>query len=77
MVDASSATAPETMVTLANFAGEETGILVTGTQRKFSGWVRSDIGRKYGLQKSYFQRLFEMEPYSNLHSNLITRVSEN
>ncbi|KAF5177276.1 hypothetical protein FRX31_033137 [Thalictrum thalictroides] len=77
MVDASIATEPETLVTLTNFAGEETGILVTGTERNFPGWVRSDIVRKYGLQNSYFQRLFEMEPNSNLNSNLIMHVAKN
>ncbi|KAF5203078.1 hypothetical protein FRX31_007335 [Thalictrum thalictroides] len=50
MVEASSGTEPETMLPIANFAGEETWILVTGTQRNFSGWVRrSDIGRKYAV----------------------------
>ncbi|KAL5725483.1 RNA helicase [Ranunculus cassubicifolius] len=75
MVDASSATEPETMVTLANMVGEETGVVIAGTERNFSGWVRSDIGRKYGLQKSYFQRLFEMEPYCRLSPALITRIA--
>ncbi|KAF5186871.1 Helicase mov-10, partial [Thalictrum thalictroides] len=76
MVDASLATEPETMVMLANFVAEKTVVVVTGTERTFPTWLRSDIGRKYGLQKSYFQRIFERKQYSSLCPNLVIRISE-
>jgi helicase MOV-10 len=63
LVDASSATEPEAMVALANFANDNTSVIVTGAPKDHSGWVRSNVGRKYGLSKSYFERLLEIGPY--------------
>ncbi|XP_059447499.1 probable RNA helicase SDE3 [Corylus avellana] len=63
LVDASSTTEPEAMVALANFANDNTSVIVTGAPGDSSGWVRSDVGRKYGLRKSYFERLLELGPY--------------
>ncbi|XP_025015193.1 probable RNA helicase SDE3 isoform X1 [Ricinus communis] len=74
MVDASSATEPEAMVALANFANEKTTVIVTGAPRNHSGWVRSDLARKNGLMKSYFERLCERTPYKNLDPNFIMQL---
>lgn len=65
MVDASSATEPDTMVALANFATDETAVVITGSRTRHADRVRSDMARKNGLKRSYFRRLMESEPYSS------------
>nr|CAD1843612.1 unnamed protein product [Ananas comosus var. bracteatus] len=63
LVDASSSTEPETIVALANLVGKTTAVVVTGSLLNMPRWVRSDMARRNGLKKSFFQRLLEMEPY--------------
>ncbi|KAJ4974095.1 hypothetical protein NE237_007269 [Protea cynaroides] len=63
MVDASSAMEPEALVLITSLVDENTKVVVTGSSRDSCKWVRSDIARRYGLKKSYFQRLLESEPY--------------
>ncbi|KAM7470150.1 hypothetical protein LguiA_008333 [Lonicera macranthoides] len=48
LVDASSATEPETMVPLANLANERTAVVITGAPNSHSRWVRSNIAKQYG-----------------------------
>ncbi|XP_077247154.1 putative RNA helicase SDE3 isoform X7 [Tasmannia lanceolata] len=65
LVDASNATEPEVMVTLANLVDEKTAIVVTGCLGYSPERVRSDIARRNGLKRSYFLRLLDREPYSS------------
>ncbi|KAJ6413465.1 hypothetical protein OIU84_006296 [Salix udensis] len=74
LVDASSATEPETMVALANLAGENTAVIVTGASRNHPGWVRSDIAREKGLMTSYFERIRDSQPYRSLHPKFIKQL---
>ncbi|KAK2635699.1 hypothetical protein Ddye_030491 [Dipteronia dyeriana] len=74
LVDASSATEPETMIALSNLACEKTAVIVTGSPNNRSGWVRSDIARKQGLKVSYFERLRESKRYSCLDPAFITQL---
>ncbi|KAF3946693.1 hypothetical protein CMV_027068 [Castanea mollissima] len=74
LVDASSTTEPEATIALANFANENTSVIVTGAPGNHSGWIRSDIARKYGLGKSYFERLGEVGPYRILNPMFITEL---
>ncbi|KAF3954903.1 hypothetical protein CMV_019812 [Castanea mollissima] len=74
LVDALSTTEPEATIALANFANENTSVIVTGAPRNHSGWVRSNMARNYGLRKSYFERLCEREPYKNLNPMFITKL---
>ncbi|KAL4598247.1 hypothetical protein ACB092_11G047500 [Castanea dentata] len=76
LVDASSTTEPEATIALANFANENTSVIVTGAPRNHSGWVRSNMARNYGLRKSYFERLREREPYKNLNPMFITELDD-
>ncbi|CAK7337870.1 unnamed protein product [Dovyalis caffra] len=57
-------TEPEAMVALANLAGENTAVIVTGAPGNHSGWVRSDIAREKGLMTSYFERIRDSKPES-------------
>ena len=57
IVDASAGTEPETMIALANFANENTAVVITGSTRSTPYLVRSDMARRRGLKTSYFERL--------------------
>ncbi|XP_027096404.1 probable RNA helicase SDE3 [Coffea arabica] len=77
LVDASSATEPETMIPIANFANDKTIVVVTGAPRNRSGWVRSKIARQNGLMISYFERLRERELYKKLNPGVIMQLEDN
>ena len=77
MVDASSAIEPEAMVALANFAGENTAVIVAGEAGTSPNWVRSDIGRRNGLKVSYFERLMKFRPYQGLDPEFVTQLDMN
>ncbi|KAM4080591.1 hypothetical protein ACJW30_11G029300 [Castanea mollissima] len=72
LVDASSTTEPEATIALANFANENTAVIVTGAPGDRPGWVRSDMAWNHGLQKSYFERLLDFRPYKTLNPMFIT-----
>ncbi|GMJ05554.1 SILENCING DEFECTIVE [Hibiscus trionum] len=74
MVDASSATEPETMVALANLADESTNLIVTGAPGNSSSTVRADIARQKGLRISYFERLCEFSLYKNGDSMFVAQL---
>ncbi|KAG1355211.1 putative RNA helicase SDE3 [Cocos nucifera] len=74
LVDASSATEPETIVALANLVSNKTVIVITGSSNDMPAWVRSDIARRNGLKKSLFQRLLQMEPYSKKDPMFMTHI---
>ncbi|GLT30931.1 hypothetical protein SLA2020_057040 [Shorea laevis] len=76
LVDASSATEPETMVALANLADEETAVIATGTRKVYSSWFRLDIVRQKqnGLSVSYFQRLCQSDPYRTNDPRFISHL---
>ncbi|XP_022743497.1 probable RNA helicase SDE3 [Durio zibethinus] len=76
LVDASSATEPETIVTLANLADESTTVIVTGASGNRSSHVRADIARRKGLRRSYFERLCEFGPYKNGNSMFIAPIQD-
>ncbi|XP_052205066.1 probable RNA helicase SDE3 [Diospyros lotus] len=76
LVDASSATEPEVMVTLANLANDTTTVVVSGAPRNHSGWIRSKIARENGLTTSYFERLQESKLYSDPCSRIVTQLKD-
>ncbi|KAF8033228.1 hypothetical protein BT93_D1977 [Corymbia citriodora subsp. variegata] len=73
LVNASSASEPDTMIVLANLANEDTTVIVTGMQGDCFWRVRSPIAQENGLRISYFERLKEFTPYENLDPAFITR----
>ncbi|KAF3455902.1 hypothetical protein FNV43_RR00544 [Rhamnella rubrinervis] len=76
LVDASSAIEPEALITLANFAHENTAVIVTGQPGNSSRWIRSEIGRKKGLKISYFERLCECRTYRTLNPKLFANLDQ-
>ncbi|KAJ0038468.1 hypothetical protein Pint_23221 [Pistacia integerrima] len=75
LVDASSATEPETLIALSNLANESTSVIVTGAPRKQPSWVRSNIARKNGLRRSYFERLREHNTYMSFDPLFISMLN--
>ncbi|KAL5993408.1 hypothetical protein ACLOJK_014332 [Asimina triloba] len=71
MVDASFATEPETMITLANLADERTSVVMAGSWGVGPDRVRADVARRYGLKTSYFGRLLVSEPYSQADPSFV------
>ncbi|GKU90890.1 hypothetical protein SLEP1_g4834 [Rubroshorea leprosula] len=74
LLDASSATEPETMVALANLADEKTAVIATGARKNHSSWFRLDIARQNGLSMSYFQRLCQSDPYRTNDPRFISHL---
>ncbi|KAF9618885.1 hypothetical protein IFM89_002880 [Coptis chinensis] len=62
---------------MVDLADEKTAVVVTGATNNYSGWVRSDIARNYGLKISYFRRLLETAPYSSLDPMFVACVKDN
>ncbi|XP_072961888.1 probable RNA helicase SDE3 [Typha angustifolia] len=75
LVDASSTTEPEAVVALANLISKKTVIVVAGSSKDIPYWVRSDIARRNGLKRSFFQRLLERRPYSTNDPRFISHVT--
>ncbi|KAL6582417.1 hypothetical protein OROMI_006431 [Orobanche minor] len=74
LVDSSCANEPETMIPLSNYANEKTNVILTGAPTNRTGWVRSDIARKYGLMVSYFERLRATNVYNSSDPAFITQL---
>lgn len=74
LIDASSATEPETMIVLGNLANENTRVIVTGAPHNSPSRVRSDIARKNGLKMSYFERLCLTEAYRSCNSMFFSQL---
>ncbi|KAK9188408.1 hypothetical protein WN944_019811 [Citrus x changshan-huyou] len=74
LIDASSATEPETMIVLGNLANENTRVIVTGAPHNSPSRVRSDIARKNGLKMSYFERLCLTKAYRSCNSMFFSQL---
>ncbi|XP_050209243.1 uncharacterized protein LOC126659955 isoform X2 [Mercurialis annua] len=74
LLDASSATEPEVMVTLSSLADESTTVIVTGAPGNRPGWVRSSVARTRGLRISYFERISKRDPYYSVDPMFITEL---
>lgn len=61
---AGQASEPETMVPIANFATEETVVVVSGSLRQLAHQISCPMAREFGLSKSYLERLTELPFYS-------------
>lgn len=77
--EAAQGTEPETMVPIANFANEETTVVLAGDPQQLGPIIRSSIGEKMGLGKSYFERLSELHFYSPDGENMqfVTKLVRN
>lgn len=61
---AGQASEPETMVAIANFATEQTVVVVSGNLGELAHEISCPMARDFGLSKSYLKRLTELPFYS-------------
>jgi len=61
---AGQASEPETMVPIANFATEQTVVVVSGNLGELAHEISCPMARKFGLSKSYLKRFTELPFYS-------------
>ncbi|KAF8343993.1 P-loop containing nucleoside triphosphate hydrolase protein [Cantharellus anzutake] len=54
---------PEVMVPLRTLAGSHTRVILSGDPLQLGPIVRSFLGRRFGLERSLFERLIAMPPY--------------
>lgn len=64
---AGQASEPETMVPIANFATEQTVVVVSGNLKELAHEISCPMARKFGLSKSYLKRFTEHPFYSLGH----------
>lgn len=61
---AGQASEPETMVVIANFATQQTVVVVSGNLGELAHEISCPMARDFGLSKSYLKRLTELPFYS-------------
>eukprot|EP01018_Ginkgo_biloba_P007019 Gb_02746 [translate_table: standard] len=57
-------TEPETMISIANLANTETTVVLAGDPQQLGPIIHSPIAERFGLGKSYLERLSNLELYS-------------
>ena len=55
---------PETMVSVSNFATDQTVVIVSGNLEELAHQISCPMARKFGLSKSYLKRFTELPFYS-------------
>lgn len=75
--EAGQASEPETMVPLSNLSRKETVVVLAGDPEQLGPVVYSREAVKFGLGKSYLERLFECEHYKKGDKSFITRLLRN
>lgn len=67
--EAGQGTEPEAMVPIANLANSNTVVVLTGDHQQLGPLIRSPIALKYGLDKSYLERLSTLTTYLPASAN--------
>ncbi|XP_022719235.1 probable RNA helicase SDE3 [Durio zibethinus] len=75
--EAGQASEPESMVPIANLCRKETVVVLAGDPKQLGPVIFSKDADAFGLGKSYLERLFECECYSNEDDNFITKLVRN
>ncbi|CAO2838452.1 unnamed protein product [Amaranthus hypochondriacus] len=75
--EAGQASEPETMVPIANFCRKDTVVVLAGDPMQLGPVVFSHHAKKHGLGKSYLERLFECEIYSEGDEGYVTTLRRN
>lgn len=75
--EAGQASEPETMVPLSHLCVRQTVIVLAGDPMQLGPVIYSKNAEKYGLGRSYLERLFECEHYLNGDENYVTKLVRN
>ncbi|EXC18947.1 hypothetical protein L484_002591 [Morus notabilis] len=75
--EAGQASEPETMISVANLCKRNTVVVLAGDPLQLGPVIYSKEAETYGLGKSYLERVFEFEFYSDMDENYITKLVRN
>ncbi|KAK2998741.1 hypothetical protein RJ639_024663 [Escallonia herrerae] len=75
--EAGQASEPETMIPLSKLCQKETVVVLAGDPKQLGPVVYSKEAAKFGLGKSYLERLFECECYLNEDKSFVTKLRRN
>ncbi|KAK9664322.1 hypothetical protein RND81_14G033300 [Saponaria officinalis] len=75
--EAGQASEPETMVPISNLCQKDTVIVLAGDPKQLGPVIFSPDAKRYGLVKSYLERLFECELYSEGDEGYVTTLQRN
>ncbi|KAA1476103.1 P-loop containing nucleoside triphosphate hydrolase protein [Dentipellis sp. KUC8613] len=68
--EAGHATEPEAMVSIKTMADSKTNIILSGDPKQLGPIIRSPVARRLGLDKSFIERLLDLDIYQNLRDGL-------
>ena len=75
--EAGQASEPETMVPISNLCCNDTVIVLAGDPMQLGPVIFSPLAKNYGLGRSYLERLFECELYSEGDESYVTTLLRN
>lgn len=75
--EAGQASEPETMVPVSNLCCNDTVIVLAGDPMQLGPVIFSPLAKNYGLGRSYLERLFECELYSEGDESYVTTLLRN
>ncbi|KAL2942118.1 putative RNA helicase SDE3 [Bienertia sinuspersici] len=75
--EAGQASEPETIVPISNFCQKNTVVVLAGDPMQLGPVIFSHDAKKHGLGKSYLERLFECELYSEGDEGYVTTLRRN
>ncbi|OMO85646.1 putative RNA helicase SDE3 [Corchorus olitorius] len=75
--EAGQASEPESMISIANLCQRDTVVVLAGDPMQLGPVIHSREAERYGLAKSYLERLCECELYSEENANYVTKLVRN
>ncbi|OMO80787.1 putative RNA helicase SDE3 [Corchorus capsularis] len=75
--EAGQASEPESMIPIANLCQRDTVVVLAGDPMQLGPVIHSREAERYGLGKSYLERLCECELYSEEDANYVTKLVRN
>lgn len=75
--EAGQASEPETMIPLSSLCSKQTVVVLAGDPMQLGPVIYSKDAENYGLGKSYLERLFECELYSDENKSFVTKLVRN
>ncbi|CAK7327087.1 unnamed protein product [Dovyalis caffra] len=75
--EAGQASEPESMISISNFCNRDTVVVLAGDPMQLGPVIYSRDAERYGLGKSYLERLFECESFYNENENYVTKLIRN
>ncbi|KAI5347741.1 hypothetical protein L3X38_000628 [Prunus dulcis] len=75
--EAGQASEPETMIPISNLYHRNTVVVLAGDPKQLGPIINSSQAESFGLGRSYLERIFECEFYSNGDKSYVTKLVRN